>query len=90
MHRYGYGPKEAEAVYRLKQARNLFEEIYAADAAAAAAAGKGNYGTLYNEIHLTAKVRPHFDALEHLIEKRSLDRQYPEGWGRRQEGEGPE
>jgi len=88
MHRYGYGPKEAEAVYRLKQARNLFEEIYKADAAAA---GTGGFPQIYAEIHLTGKVRPHFDALEHLIEKRSLDRQYPEGWGRRrQEGEGPE
>ena len=87
MHRYGYGPKEAEAMYRLKQARNLFEEIYEADADA----GSGGYSKTYTAIFLLSKVEPHFDALEHLIEKRSLDRQYPEGWGRRrQEGEGSE
>ena len=79
---YGYGPKEAEAMYRLTQARSLCEEIYDGDADAAAAAGKGNSGTLYNEIHLTAKVRPHFDALENLILRRALDRTYPEGWGK--------
>src|SRR5215211_4950493 len=113
MHRYGYGPKEAEAMYRLKQARNLFEEIYDAQAQAQAradaeaqaeaqaalaataegadegaleaamekASGTGSFPRLYAEMFKLSNVKPPFDALEHLIEKRSLDRQYPEGWG---------
>jgi phage protein D len=111
--RYGYGEKEAEAMYRLKQARNLFKEIYDAEAEAEAqaqaqaalaaalgvtaegaleqAAGTVGYPKIYAAIFQLSNVTPHFDALEYLIVKRSLDRQYPEGWGRRrQEGEGPE
>jgi hypothetical protein len=117
MDRYGYGPKEAEAMYRLKQARNLFEEIYDADAEAQAraeaeaqaeaeaalaaaleataegadegaidgaleqAAGTVRYPKTFAAMFKLSNVGPHFDALEYLIAKRSLDRQYPEGWG---------
>jgi hypothetical protein len=57
---YGYGPKEAEAMYRLTQARNLLEEMYDAGTDA----GTGGFPEIYAEIQLTSYVRPHLDALD--------------------------
>jgi len=92
--RYGYDEKEAQAAYHLARARSLIGEIYQ-DEAEAEAAIEGAFGgvgfpRIYAQMFLMSAVIPHFDALEALIMRRSLKRQYPEGWGRRQEGEGTE
>jgi hypothetical protein len=84
--RYGYEEKEAEAMYHLRQARSILGGIYQDEAAARAAAdleaGISTAAKTYSAIFVTAAVVPHFDALEGLLVKRSLDRQYPEGWGK--------
>jgi hypothetical protein len=93
--RYGYEEKEAQAVYHLREARMRFGEIYQDDAVARAAfeqaVGVEDFPKIYASLFLMNSVIPHFDALEGLLVKKALERQYPEGWGRRhQEGEGTE
>ena len=95
MQRYGYDEKEAEAAYHLRRARSLIGEMYTDEAGAEALIAEvlGTAGGLprtYAQIFLMSSVIPHFDALQNLLVRRSLARQYPEGWGRRQEGEGTE
>ena len=92
--RYGYDEKEAQATYHLARARSLIGEIYQNEAEAEAAV-EGAFGgvafpRIYAQMFLMSAVVPHFDAPEALIVRRSLTRQYPEGWGRRQGGEGTE
>jgi hypothetical protein len=89
--RYGYDEKEAEAAYHLGRARSLIGELYQDDAVAEAAIegafGGVAYPVIYAQMVLMSAVNPHFDALEGLLVRRSLARQYPEGWGRRQGAE---
>ena len=95
MQRYGYEEKEAEAAYHLREVRNRFREIYQDEAAAEGAIeeafGNAVFARTYTAMFLMSAVDPHIDALARLLVKRSLDRQYPEGWGlRRDEDEGTE
>jgi hypothetical protein len=95
MQRYGYEEKEAQAVYHLRQARMRLGEIYQDDAVARAAfeqaVGVEGFPKIYASLFLMSSVIPHLDALEGLLVKKALERQYPEGWSRRrQEGEGTE
>jgi hypothetical protein len=87
MRTHGYDEKEAETAYHLRQARSLIGEMYG-DEAQAEAAVEGAFGAvgfprIYAQVFLMSSVLPHFDALESLLAKKVLARQYPEGWGRR-------
>jgi|SRR5215217_234357 len=83
---HGYDQKEAEAAYHLSRARGLIGEMYTDEATAEAevegAVGAEVYPIIYAEMFLLSNVIPHFDALESLLAKKVLARQYPEGWGR--------
>ena len=87
MPRYSYEEKEAEAAYHLRQARVRIGEMYRDEAAAEAAVeeafGAAAFPRIYAQVFLMSSVIPHFDALEGLLARRVLARQYPEGWGRR-------
>jgi hypothetical protein len=95
MQRYGYDVKEAEAAYHLRRARSLIGEMYTDEAGAEALIAEvlgtpGGLPRTYAQMFLMSSVIPHFDALQNLLVRRSLARQYPEGWRRRQESEGTE
>jgi hypothetical protein len=87
MHRYGYDRKEAEAAYHLNQARIRFGEMYVDEAEARGAVdeafGLPGFPRIYAQMFLMSSVIPHFDALQNLLARNVLARQYPEGWGRR-------
>jgi hypothetical protein len=86
MHRYGYDEMEAEAVLRLRQARRIINEIYQGEAEVESlineVSGDVGFPKIYAGIFDLSNVKPHFDALENLMVRRALDRQYPEGWGK--------
>jgi hypothetical protein len=84
--RYGYDEKEAEAAYHLSRARSLIREMYTDEAGADALIAEvlGTGGGLPRtraQVFLMSAVVPHFEALQNLLVRRSLTRQYPEGWG---------
>jgi hypothetical protein len=94
--RYGYDEKEAEAAYHLSRARSLIREMYTDEAGADALIAEvlgtpAGLPRTYAQVFLMSSVIPHFEALQNLLVRRSLARQYPEGWSRRRlEGEGSE
>jgi hypothetical protein len=87
MDRYGYDRKEAEAAYHLRQARIRIGEMYRDEAEARGAVeeafGVVGFPRTHAQVFLMSSVIPHFDALENLLARKVLARQYPDGWGRR-------
>jgi hypothetical protein len=87
MRTHGYDQKEAEAAYHLSRARGLIGEKHTDEAevegAVEGAVGAVSFPRIYAQTFLMSSVFPHFDALESLLTKKVLARQYPEGRGRR-------
>jgi phenylalanyl-tRNA synthetase beta subunit len=85
MRTHGYDQKEVEAAYHLSRARGLIGEKHTdeAEAEVEGAVGAVGFPRIYAQTFLMSSVFPHFDALESLLTKKVLARQYPEGRGRR-------
>ena len=80
MRLYGFEEKEARAAYHLGIVEELFEEI----SEEASALGRfprvrGVEAWMHDEMDF----REHFHALRNQLARRVLQRDYPEGWGRR-------
>jgi hypothetical protein len=80
--RYGYDEKEAEAAYHLRRARTLIGEMYADEAGADTLIAEvlgttAGLPRMYAQVFLMSSVVPHFEALQNLLVRRSLARQYP-------------
>jgi hypothetical protein len=80
MRLYGLEQKEARAAYHLGIAEELFEEI---SEEAYETRGfprvRGVEGWMHDEMDFAE----HFHALRNQLARRVLQRDYPEGWGRR-------
>jgi signal transduction histidine kinase len=77
MRRNGLTEKEAEAAYHLRRAKELFEELYAAEDDDPA---RGFVARVYNDIHFG-----HFGALNRYLAMRVVRRDHPKGWGQQRE-----
>jgi hypothetical protein len=75
---YGLEGKEAQAAYYLRRARELFEELHEE----AYSSGEDVIAGQRGRIEYTAHIQPHFMALNAVLQRRVLERTYPEGWGR--------
>ena len=78
MRRFGFEEKEAHVSYYLERARSLLEEVYTQGAEDAVGRASAAFS-------FSMHVDPHFDALDDLLARRVLARDYPEGWGHRAE-----
>ena len=77
---YGLAEKEARAAYHLGLAEELFEEISEeAYRRGGFAAVRGVHAWMHDEMDFGE----HFQALRNQLARRVLQRDYPEGWGRR-------
>lgn len=76
MLRLGYEEEEARAAYHLRSAQELFDELYAGET------GK-TMGRTAASIFRMTYVDNHFHALQNLLARRVLSRDYPDGWGNR-------
>ena len=80
MRLYGLEEKEARAAYHLGRAEELFEEISEeAYKTRGGMRGRGVEGWMHDEMDFGE----HFHALRNQLARRVLQRDYPEGWGRR-------
>ncbi len=80
MRLYGLQEKEARAAYHLGVAEELFEEI---SQEAAAMGGLPRVRGVEAWMHDEMDFGEHFHALRNQLARRVLQRDYPEGWGRR-------
>ena len=80
MRLYGLEEKEARAAYHLGIAEELFEEISEeAYERGGVPKARGVVGWMHDEMDFGE----HFHALRNQLARRVLQRDYPEGWGRR-------
>src|ERR671928_1739781 len=80
MHLYGLEEKEARAAYHLGIAEELFEEISEeAYETRRFPSVRGVVAWMHDEMDYGE----HFHALRNQLARRVLQRDYPEGWGRR-------
>jgi hypothetical protein len=80
MRLYGLEEKEARAAYHLGIAEELFEEI------SEDAHQRGGFTTVrgvHAWMHDEMDFGEHFQALRNQLARRVVQRDYPEGWGRR-------
>ena len=77
---YGLGEKEARAAYHLGIAEQLFEEI---SEEAYQMRGFTRVRGIEAWMHDEMDFGEHFHALRNQLARRVLQRDYPEGWGRR-------
>jgi hypothetical protein len=80
MRLYGLEEKEARAAYHLGIAQELFEEI------SEEASERGGFPRVRGVeawMHDEMDFGEHFTALRNQLARRVLQRDYPEGWGRR-------
>src|SRR5215213_1805990 len=77
---FGLEDKEARAAYHLRSAENLFEEI---SEEAHRASGYPSVPGIRAWMHDEMDFREHFHALRNQLARRVLQRDYPEGWGRK-------
>ena len=82
MRRYGYLEKEAEAAHHLHRAWDHFDMLYDEWFAGEPVRHRGS------ELARHFDMDPHFEALFHLLARRVLARDYPEGWGARAQSSG--
>jgi hypothetical protein len=80
MRLYGLKEKEARAAYHLGIAEELFEEI---SEEASEARGFSRVRGVEAWMHDEMDFGEHFQALRNQLARRVLQRDYPEGWGRR-------
>jgi hypothetical protein len=81
-HLYGLEEKEARAAYHLGLAEELFEEI---SKEASETSGFPRVRGIETWMHDEMDFGEHFHALRNQLARRVLQRDYPEGWGRRPE-----
>jgi hypothetical protein len=80
MRLYGLEEKEARAAYHLGIAEKLFEEVSEeAYERSGFARVRGVEGWMHDEMDFAE----HFHALRNQLARRVVQRDYPEGWGRR-------
>jgi hypothetical protein len=80
MRLYGFEEKEARAAYHLGIAEELFEELSEeAYQTRGLARARGVVAWMHDEMDFGE----HFHALRNQLARRVLQRDYPEGWGRR-------
>jgi hypothetical protein len=77
MRRYGYAENEAEVAYHLERAQDLLAEMHEESFASGAVALPGLRASMFR----VAFVEPHFRALFALLNRRVLERDYPERLG---------
>jgi hypothetical protein len=77
---YGLAEKEALAAYHLGIAEELFEEI---SKEASETSGFPRVRGIEAWMHDEMDFGEHFHALRNQLARRVLQRDYPEGWGRR-------
>ena len=77
---YGLEDREARVAYHLRAAENLFEEI---SEEAHRASGYPSVPGIGSWMHDEIDFREHFRALRDQLARRVLQRDYPEGWGRK-------
>ena len=82
MRLYGLEEKEARAAYHLGIAEQLFEEI---SEEASKKSGFARVRGVEAWMHDEMDFGEHFHALRNQLARRVLQRDYPEGWGRRPE-----
>jgi hypothetical protein len=80
MRLYGLEEKEARAAYHLGIAEELFEEI---SEEASERSGFPSVRGVEAWMHDEMDFGEHFHALRNQLARRVLQRDYPEGWGRR-------
>ena len=80
MRLYGFEEKEARAAYHLGIAEELFEEI---SEEAYQRGGFPRVRGIQAWMHDEMDFGEHFHALRNQLARRVLQRDYPEGWGRR-------
>jgi hypothetical protein len=80
MRLYGLEEKEARAAYHLGIAEELFEEI---SEEAYKTSGFPRVRGIEEWMHDEMDFGEHFHALRNQLARRVLQRDYPEGWGRR-------
>jgi hypothetical protein len=80
MRLYGFEEKEARAAYHLGIAEELFEEI---SKEAYETSGFPRVRGVEAWMHDEMDFGEHFHALRNQLARRVLQRDYPEGWGRR-------
>jgi hypothetical protein len=80
MRLYGLEEKEARAAYHLGIAEQLFEEI---SEEASKTGGFPRVGGVEAWMHDEMNFGEHFHALRNQLARRVLQRDYPDGWGRR-------
>jgi hypothetical protein len=80
MRLYGFEEKEARAAYYLGIAEELFEEI---SEEAYQRGGFARVRGIQAWMHDEMDFGEHFHALRNQLARRVLQRDYPEGWGRR-------
>jgi hypothetical protein len=80
MRLYGLEEKEAQAAYHLGIAEELFEEI---SEEAYKTSGFPRVHGIEAWMHDEMDFGEHFHALRNQLARRVLQRDYPEGWGRR-------
>ena len=80
MHLYGFEQKEARAAYHLGIAEELFEEI---SEEVYKRGGFARVRGIQAWMHDEMDFGEHFHALRNQLARRVLQRDYPEGWGRR-------
>jgi hypothetical protein len=80
MRLYGFEEKEARAAYHLGVTEELFEEI---SEEAYKSGGIARVRGLEAWMHDEMDFGEHFHALRNQLARRVLQRDYPEGWGRR-------
>src|ERR687885_2068285 len=83
MHLYGLEEKEARVAYHLGIAEELFEEISEEQAyeRRGVPRARGVEAWMHDEMDFGE----HFHALRNQLARRVLQRDYPDGWGRRPE-----
>ena len=80
MRLYGFEEKEARAAYHLGIAEELFEEI---SQEAYQRGGFARVRGIQAWMHDEMDFGEHFHVLRNQLARRVLQRDYPEGWGRR-------
>jgi hypothetical protein len=86
--RYGYEEQEAEIAYHLREAYERFTKLLSNDVSE-----EGPLPEFSARLFMMSTVDPHFRALNSLLARGMLGRDYPEGWGSqpaREEEEQPE
>ena len=77
---FGLEEKEARAAYHLRVAEELFEEI---SEETSKTSGFPRVRGIRAWMHDEMDFGEHFQALRNQLARRVLQREYPEGWGRR-------